>query len=114
MRMLRWPPAALLAGAGRLQLATLMAGRPLSANDLQHRSGESLPLCRAFLNDLTTANLLLPVPPPTLLPLERTAHITTASQPLVKKSPAQPGLLARMRLQLGLGNMGTPVQTSRA
>lgn len=112
--MLRWPPNALLAGPGRMRLATLMTGRPLSVDDLQQRSGESLTLCRTFFDDLTKLDLLLPAPAAALLPLERATHITAANQLVFKKNPAQPGMLARMRLHLGLGNMSASGKTYRA
>lgn len=116
MRMLRWPPASVLVAPGRLRMATLLTGRPLTVYDLQQDSGESLPACRAFFDDLKAAHLLMPAPGPTLIALEHTAYITSPCKPLTKKSPAPTSLLTRirMRLQPGLGNPSTSGQTSRA
>ena len=103
MRMLRWPPAAMLTTATRIRLATLMAGKPLTVSELQQRSKESLPTCAAFFDDLKRLHLLIPViselPPTPVVPVSPLA----SNGPLTSKTSfVLPGLLARVRKRLGL------------
>lgn len=120
----RWPQLALLRAPGRMQLATLLTGQPLTLTALQQRSGQPLNSCIAFLAELKLANLLEPAnadlpalvqpdysplpdqtPPQThsVLPVV-TQTAGAASMPPRKALSAavQPGLLARIRNRLGL------------
>ena len=105
MRLQKWPSSRLLAGTGRMRLATLLTGKSMSLGELVIRSGLPLQLCKAFVDELQSAQLLL------------TASITptqSATQtPVLKPKPAlqpkttlpkvvQPGLLDRIRMRLGI------------
>ena len=96
MRLLKWPPAKLLAGIGRMRLATLLTGKAMKLDELVRRSALPMDLCRAFVLDLQRANLLIspsqPVQP-------------TYQQPAPLQKVAQPGLLDRIRLRLGINSL---------
>lgn len=114
MRMLRWPPATLLTSVSYIRLATLMASKPLTLRELHHRSGESMAMCMAFFNGLKQHELLVPA---TAASLPAAAHMQQATPKVLlqtTKSPVQAGLLARIRMRLGLGSTGASAQTSRA
>ncbi len=120
----RWPQVALLRAPGRMQLATLLAGQPLTLTGLQQRSGQPLSSCIAFLVDLKLANLLEPanadlpelvLPDYSQLPNQTSpqthpaapvaTQTTVATTMLSRKAlsaAVQPGLLARIRNRLGL------------
>lgn len=109
LRLLRWPPAHMLRAPGRLKLATLMTGRPMSLHMLQLNSGQSMAACKNFLNDLHHARLL------------RDESQPAAALPVVTPVQRNPtpavtlGLLARIRLRLGLhgaGGAGQPRMTA--
>ena len=113
MRMLRWPPDTVLTSTARVRLATVMSSKPLTAAQLQQRSGQSLAVCSAFFNDLNQMGLLVPfVRAPT------PAMLTTQPDPPLgmlraNKLSVLPGLLARIRLRFGLGVFNTSGQSSR-
>lgn len=96
MRLVQWPPARLLAGIGRMRLATLLTGKAMKLDELVSRSALPLDLCQAFVLDLQRANLLTspgqPVQP-------------TYLQPAPSQKVAQPGLLDRIRLRLGINSL---------
>lgn len=93
MRLRQWPPADLLTGAGRMRLATLLTGKAITLHELAERSKLPLAQCGAFVGDLQRAKLLVgPGNPPG--PIQ---HLTG----LAPKS-LQAGLLARIRLSLGI------------
>lgn len=96
MRLVQWPPARLLAGVGRMRLATLLTGKAMKLDELVRRSALPVDVCQAFVLDLQSANLLTS-PSPAAQP----AH----SQPAAIKKVAQPGLLDRIRMRLGLNGM---------
>lgn len=114
MRMLRWPPAALLTTTARVRLATLMAGKPLTLAELQKRSRENLAVCTSFFDDLKQANLLVPLASATLLPLVPIKQVGLTDARLVKTNPVQPSLLERIRLRLGLQIFSASSQSSRS
>ena len=102
MRMLRWPPPALLKGPGRLRLATLMTGKQMSVHSLQQSSGESLAACSAFFDELQRANLLTPadkVAPPQG---QASPQIVLRQNVAPQKNAAPISLLARIRMRLGI------------
>lgn len=93
VRLLRWPPASMLHAAGRLRLATLMTGPPVTLAVLQQRSGQPAQVCADFVDDLRRAGYI--GSPPTG---------ASPARPLEKANTApkvQPGLLARIRLRFG-------------
>lgn len=109
MRLQKWPPGQLLAGVGRMRLATLLTGKAMSLDELVHRSALPLQVCKAFVVDLQKAQLLQSVD---------VRPATTSSQPTTSTSifraapsampnaalptPVQPGLLDRIRMRLGI------------
>ncbi len=92
MRLSQWPPAHLLAGVGRMRLATLLTGKAMKLDELHRRSALPVDVCQAFVLDLQRANLLMSRSP---------AAQPAYSQPAIKKV-AQPGLLDRIRMRLGI------------
>ena len=105
MRLQKWPPSRLLAGNGRMRLATLLTGKAMSLGELVTRSSLPLPVCKAFVDELQSAQLLLSVG---ITPTQ-----SATQTPLLKPEPAlqpkttlpnlvQPGLLDRIRLRLGI------------
>lgn len=98
VRLLRWPPASLLHSTGRMRLATLMTGPPMTLAVLQQRSGQPAQVCADFVDDLRRAGYI--GSPPTE---------ASPARPLEKANTApkvQPGLLARIRLRFGFQTGG--------
>ncbi|SFC05403.1 hypothetical protein SAMN05216344_10815 [Polaromonas sp. OV174] len=103
-RLLRWPPAALLATPARIKLATLMTGQPLSLSALQHRSSQARQDCADFFQALLRAGLLQAVAQASLnRPL---ASPPSNSQNHAERPRPALGLLARIRSRLGLQSPG--------
>ena len=111
MRLQKWPPSRLLAGTGRMRLATLLTGKAMSLGELMNRSGLPLQVCKAFVDELQSAQLLLSVG---ITPTQ-----SATQTPLLKPEPAlqpkttlpklvQPGLLDRIRMRLGLKSQSRP------
>ena len=105
MRLQKWPPSRLLSGTGRMRLATLLTGKAMSLGELVTRSALPLQVCKAFVDELQSAQLLLSV------------GITATQTPVLKPEPAlqpkttlpkvvQPGLLDRIRMRLGIKSPG--------
>lgn len=92
MRLLQWPPARLLAGVGRMRLATLLTGKAMRLDELVRRSALSLEICQAFVLDLQRANLLTS-PSNFMKPIH--------PQPVLQ-TVTQPGLFDRIRMRLGI------------
>jgi hypothetical protein len=92
VRLQQWPPARLLAGPGRMRLATLLTGKAMNLDELVYRSALPVPVCAAFLDELKRAGLLV----------EPTVSIKPPAAPPLK--PVQPGLLARIRMRLGIAS----------
>lgn len=114
-RLLRWPPAALLATPHRIRLATLMTGRPTSLGMLRQRSGLAAQDCLDFIADLRRSGLLESVretepssPHASAQPAVGSALETAAPAAPTPpaRDPVQPGLLARIRSRLGLLSAG--------
>ena len=112
-RLRRWPPTAMLGSSGRLSLATLMIGKAHSLAALHRLSNVPLPVCVEFLRELRQADLVLssPLPVASATPAAAPAAgpslaLTAAARALgpvqTQSSPAQPGLLARIRARFGL------------
>ena len=93
MRLLQWPPSILLAGMGRMRLATLLTGKAMKLDELVRRSALPVNLCHAFILDLQQANLLI-----SQNPLVQ----PTYPQPATLQKRTQLGLLDRIRLRLGI------------
>lgn len=95
VRLLRWPPQHLLGSRARIRLATLLVRRPMTLAEARQQAGEPEEACLAFLRDLDAAGVLevVAAPQPSDAPLA-----APATQP---GKPAA-GLLARIRLRLGL------------
>ena len=105
MRLQKWPPSRLLAGAGRMRLATLLTGKAMSLGELVTRSGLPLQVCKAFVDELQSAQLLLSVG----ITLTQSAAQTPVLKPEKALQPkttfpkvVQPGLLDRIRMRLGI------------
>lgn len=103
LRLLRWPPTHLLGGSGRIRIATLMTGQPMTLNMLQARSGQTSQNCAEFISDLKHAGLVVMVEPSTAAPPER-LNIGADGTEKTAHAPSQPAanLLARIRNRLGL------------
>ena len=101
MRMLRWPPSALLKAPGRMRLATLMTGQQMTVYSLQQRSGESLAECRAFFGELRAANLLAAAPG-AQLPPQAGVQIVTPASPQPQQNKTSTSLISRIRMRLGI------------
>ena len=106
MRMLRWPPPALLKAPGRLRLASLMTGKQMTVFGLQLSSGLSLEECRAFFGELMAANLLA-IAPPAQLPPQASAQNVAPASPPPQQSKTSISLISRIRMRLGI-QMGSP------
>lgn len=100
VQLKRWPSQNLLKPYSRTKLATLILSRPMTALDLSQRSGQSLHECISMMEQLQQENLLIVSwnKAKDNTPLQSTEMVLTA-QP---KPAVQPGLLARIRLRLGL------------
>ena len=105
-KLRQWPSPKLLAQAGRIRLATLLTSRALTLVQLQQVSGHPLVDCKSFWRELeqarlfTTASVVTHVSP---------AALAAAAAAIKSKSANKPpelGLLARIRLRLGLQIMG--------
>lgn len=107
MRLLRWPPASLLATPDRVRMATLLISSRLSLYALQQRSGASFDACALFFEDLKKANLLT-------IPAQVTEPLARAAQPVAPGASDPPGLFARIRSRLGLQKASLPGQVSSA
>ena len=101
MRMLRWPPSAVLKAPGRLRLATLMTGQQMTVYSLQQSSGESLAECRAFFGDLRAANLLAAAPG-AQLPPQAGAQVVKPASPPPQQNKTSISLISRIRMRLGI------------
>ena len=105
LRLQKWPPARLLAGTGRMRLATLLTGKAMSLDELVTRSALPLHVCKTFVDELQSAQLLLsvgitPLPAPTQT---STVRPGPALQPkTILPKAVQPGLLDRIRMRLGI------------
>jgi hypothetical protein len=91
VRLVRWPPAALVGHPQRMRLATLMTGRAWTPMALCERSGLPAAFVQQFLDDLRVARLIADDHAP--------HHYQRASAPLPQ---VQPGLIGRIRERLGL------------
>lgn len=95
LRLKQWPPARLLAGPGRMRLATLLTGKAMSLAELAYRSALPLPLCELFAGELDRAGLLL------------ATRRERSAAPLVVALPkmVQVSLLERIRMRLGIQSL---------
>lgn len=93
MRLQQWPPTRLLAGPGRMRLATLLTGKAMTLDELVYRSALPLAVCKAFVTELQHARLLV-APGSVIKPAQQA--------PVLTSKPPQPGLLARIRLRFGI------------
>jgi hypothetical protein len=91
MRLLRWPPADLVSSAQRMRLATVMTGKVMSLDEVQHRTGAPLEVCTLFIQELVARGCVVPASPAVPATGTATPH-----------RPSQAGLLARIRSRLGL------------
>lgn len=98
MRLLQWPPAKLLAGVGRMRLATLLTGKSMKLDELVRRSAVPADLCHAFVLDLQRAKLLVSPSQP-----DQPAY----PQPAPFQKVTQPGLFDRIRLRLGIKSLSS-------
>lgn len=99
LRLVRWPPPALLRGTERLRLATMMSVRTFTPSGLREQSGSTASAIADFLSDLSAAELL--EVKETILQRQPTGHLQTASQQTTS-------LFARIRTRLGLPARGQP------
>lgn len=99
LRLKRWPTDALMHTDDRLRLGALISIRPCSLDTLQRHSELPMAVCRAFVEDLMRAGLVLtsssteaglpPHPDP------------SAQAPWTKAAAPSRGLLARIRTRFG-------------
>lgn len=92
LHLTRWPTPELLTTRDRIRLATLMTGRPLTLKDIHTRSGVSEDFCSDFVTELALTGMLKYEP--------NDIPTRTTTQP--NAAVIQGGLLARIRLRLGL------------
>lgn len=97
-RLRQWPSAALLDSNQRLHLAALLSARALSVLELHTRSGVPLALCNEFVDALQDAGL---IEAGARDGADARATTLQGSQPGAGRA-AEPGLLARIRIRLGL------------
>jgi hypothetical protein len=91
-KLRRWPQAALLQGdPAALRMATLMSRSPLSTTQLAAMTQQPELACRAFVDVLMTAGLLVEV-----------AVATGAPSAIAAAAPVRTGLMASLRRHLGL------------
>lgn len=93
MRLQQWPPARVLSGPGRMRLATLLMGKAMSLGELAQRSALPLDLCEAFVRDLQPIGLLA---------ISSFGSQTAQPQRAPAPKVVQLGLLARIRMRLGI------------
>lgn len=101
-KLKQWPPARFLAGTGRMRLATLLAGKAMTLQELQQRSALPLPICQAFIADLQTSRLLVHTAAPAFVPARipephELLNLTSSAVAFAKVS-----LLDRIRAGLGI------------
>ena len=123
LRLQRWPPSHLLAGPGRMRLATLLTSKAMTLDELVHRSALPRSTCKNFVNELHKAKLLVdhlapPQPKYGYVPMPGHQNVTnvanlknTANVANLKKDsklsvPSTQGLslslLSRIRSRLGM------------
>ena len=111
-RLRQWPKPSLLTEPGSMRLATLMTGRAMGLEELMYRSALSQAVCTRFVATMQAANMMVepsvatspspPWTPPTFAtPASLAQHERQAGPPAVK-AVAPPGLLARIRMRLGI------------
>lgn len=123
LRLQRWPAGHLLEGSGKLRLATLLAGKAITLDDLVHRSGLPLLACQTFVRELLNAGLLNQASAPATnkdslhtrgLGLSQSLGASgfqgvslgrLQGLPAAKSCSVQPGLIERIRLRLGIGGI---------
>ena len=93
IRLRQWPPADLLTGTGRMRLATLLTGKAITLDELAGRANLPLALCEAFVAQLHQAKLLI---------VYSTRENPAQSLAALVPKPLPTGLLARIRLSLGI------------
>ena len=102
----RWPPPSLVKSPARLRMATLLVGKSTTLAELARKTGQPLPLCIEFLDDLRRANLLTDVSASKDIRLpaaNANQQINTASVTHGQGSvPVSRGLLSRIRSRRGL------------
>lgn len=102
MRLQQWPPTKLLVGPGRMRLATLLTGKAMSLDELAGRSALPLPLCKTFVDDLQRAKLLQIT---AIAPKPVLSSPAAIALPKTPPKTAQPGLLDRIRIRLGIKSL---------
>lgn len=110
MRMLRWPPPALLKAPGRLRLATLMTGKQMTVDRLQQSSGLGLEQCRSFFGDLRAANILATATD-TLMPPQVIVQGVAPASPPPQQNKVSNSLISRIRMRLGI-QIGSPASNT--
>ena len=102
----RWPSTGLLDSPARLRMATLLVGKSMTLAELARKTGQPLPLCSAFLDDLRRANLLTDgialhgIRPAAAKANPHTDAVLATNAP--GSPPVSRGLLSRIRSRLGL------------
>ena len=110
VKLQRWPGNELLSkDAGRVRMASLLARRAMNAMHLSVLSGQNLPACRAFIQDLYRMNLLVSAQTASPTPSQATgseplqpgfsAPATTA--PAMAAARPREGFFASLRRRLG-------------
>jgi hypothetical protein len=120
-RMLRWPSVALLDTPMRMKLAALLTSRPASLHALQQRSNASAQECADFIAALERAGFAAGCGPGRVgtdfAPSRASESLWPDSQapsgadaprvPATARGTVEPGLLARIRIRLGLLSSGS-------
>ena len=103
-RLTSWPPRDLIKTPARIKLATIMLGGYYSVEKLQMRSDSSADDCSRFVQEMQAAGLVTQLEPevPVTVSLVSTIHAFAAASIPKPKIQLQSGLLARIRLRLGL------------
>lgn len=99
LRLVRWPPPAVLRGTERLRLATMMSVRTFTPGGLREQSGSTAATIADFLADLSAAELL---------EVKEAAPQRQPSTNAFAASQQTSSLFARIRTRLGLPTRGQP------
>ena len=103
-RLTSWPSRELIKTPNRIKLATIMIGGYHSVDKLQLRSGLNADDCAVFLQEMQAAGLVMQLEPagPVAASSAAATHAPSGAGVTKPKIQLQSGLLARIRLRLGL------------
>lgn len=104
-KLKRWPPPEYLNGIGGMRMATLLAGKAMTVEELQFRTALPMPVCEAFILHLQAGQLVAQAAVSAVDGPASSMDLDLAEQPRSLKSAVtlvKPGLFARIRAGLGI------------